>query len=156
MIVQAKVRLYIPCPSCTDGSWRADQLHEGQSTTWTCNSCHREANILRVDYNDFRTTPTGRKETPVVVTLRSDTKPAITVRLNTWKYAHSQKDTKKEYEEHQRFYYDEHTCPTNWIKQVEEISVGKDKDPHGIFEFVSCEDGTLVDSPHCDGMMVQK
>jgi len=156
MIVQAKVRLYIPCPGCTEGSWRVDQLSPGQSTSWTCESCRNECDILRVDANFFKVALNGRKDTPVVVTLRSDTEPAITMRLNAWKYSHSQKDSPEEYKEHQRYFYDEHTCPSNWVKYVEEISVGKDKDPHGIFGFVSVEDGTLVDSKYGGGMVVKK
>lgn len=156
MIVQAKVRLYVPCPGCTEKSHRVDQLIPGQSTTWSCNSCHNQFSIMRVNDTDFRTRLTGVKETPVVVTLQSITKPAITLRLNTTRYAHSQKDTWEDYVEHQRYYYDEHTCPTNWFREVEEIVFQKDKDPHGVFEFVSVESGRLVDSPYGDGMIVEK
>lgn len=157
MIVQAKVWLYVPCPGCTEESHRADQLTLGQSTTWSCDSCHKQFHIMRLNERDFQVELTGVKETPVVVTLRSTTKPAITVRLNTQRYAHSQKDTWEDYVEHQRYFYDEHTCPTNWMRHVEEISVGNDFDPHGIFEFVSVENGRLVDDPYCGPrMLVEK
>jgi hypothetical protein len=156
MIVQAKIKLYISCPSCRDGSWRADQLNVGFVTTWSCQECGNEATIRRISESDFEVTPNGMKDTPVVVTLQSITEPKITVRLNTRKWSHSRNDTPEEYAEHQRFFYNMHTCPTNWIKQVEEITFENDRDPHGVFEFVSVEDGRLVDSPDCSGMIVEK
>lgn len=155
MIVPAKVQLHIPCPKCT-GGWRADQLNIGQETIWTCNHCHWESKIKRVSEFDYRVDPTGRKETPVVVTLQSITEPKIVLKLNTWKYAHSQKDTKEEYESHQQYFYDEHTCPTNWTRDIVEIIFKGDHDPHGVFEFVSVEDGHMVDSPYYSGMVLSK
>lgn len=145
MIVQAKVRLFIPCPSCLKGSWRADQLSIGQVTSWCCDECHTQSQITRTDLNEFETIPTGKKETPVTVTLRSVTTPPITVKLNTWKYAHSQDDSPEDYIEHERYFYNEHTCPTNWTRQIEQIEFEGDRDPHGVFEFVSVEDGHFVD-----------
>lgn len=141
MIVQAKVQLHIPCLSCIDGKWRADQLNIGQGTRWACQSCQMEFNVTRVSDGDFEVEPTGRRNTPVTVTLRSQTVPPITVKLNTWKWAHSQNDAQEEYESHEQYYYDEHTCPTNWVRDIEEIECEGDTDPHGLFEFVSVVDG---------------
>jgi hypothetical protein len=93
----------------------------------------------------FKLTPTGEVETPVTVTLKSRTKPPIILTLNAWKYAHSQKDSKEKYVEHQRYFYDEHTCPTNYLSQVEMISFEGSNDPHGVFEFVSVVDGHFKD-----------
>jgi hypothetical protein len=154
MIVQAKVQLHIPCPSCTEGKWRADQISVGFSTRWACQECHYEADVKRVSENDFEVTPTGRKETPVVVTLQSVTEPKITLKLNTWKYAHSQDESPEDYREHERYFYDEHTCPTNWTREIVEVIFNSNHDPHGVFEFVSVEDGHLVDSPYYSGMVL--
>ena len=38
-------------------------------------------------------------------------------------------------QEHLEYYYEEHTCPTNFIR-VPMIAVDGDTDPHGIFRFV--------------------
>lgn len=38
--------------------------------------------------------------------------------------------------EHEEYYYTEHTCPTNYIKGVEAIVQDGDFDPHGCFEYV--------------------
>lgn len=156
MIVPAKVQLHIPCPKCLEGGWRADQLTIGQETAWTCNHCHYESRIKRVAEFDYRTDVTGRKETPVVVTLQSITEPKIVLKLNTWRYTHSQNDTQEEYASHQQYFYDEHTCPTNWTRDIVQVIFQGDRDPHGVFEFVSVEDGHLVDDEMYYGPMVLK
>lgn len=43
---------------------------------------------------------------------------------------------------HQKYHYNEHTCPTNYIGDVLKVvdPADGDQDPHGIFKFVSqCE-----------------
>lgn len=145
MIVQAKIQLYIPCPCCVDGRWRADQLNIGQSTTWTCENCRSQAKIMRMNEDDFDTTPTGFQETPVTVTLQSRTEPKITLKLNTWKYDCYKNDTKEEYDNALEYLYNVHTCPTNWMRDVEQIEYQGNTDPHGVFEFVSVDDGHFVD-----------
>jgi len=156
MIVQAKIRLYIPCPSCSKGSWRADQISVGFKTNWSCNECQENVDIERVSETDFRTISTGKKNTPVTVTLQSVTEPKIILKLNAWKYAHSQGMTSEDYESHQRYFYDEHTCPTNWTRDIVEIIFKGDHDPHGVFEFVSVIDGHLVDDPYGGAMISEQ
>ena len=36
---------------------------------------------------------------------------------------------------HAQYFYEEHTCPTNWLR-IPMISVAGNHDPHGLFEFV--------------------
>ena len=145
MIVQAKVQYYVPCPGCLEGRHRADQVSIGQSSRWSCEECHTEFTISRLSEFDFETQVTGRKDTPITVTLQSITEPKITLKLNGWKYAHSQKDSEDDFRESERYFYNEHTCPTNWVHQIVQIEFKGDKDPHGVFEFLSVEDGHFED-----------
>jgi hypothetical protein len=145
MVVQAKTQLYVPCPGCIEGSSRADHLVIGFKTTWSCSKCQANFKIERVSEFDFETSLTGWTNTPVTITLQSITEPKITVKVNAWKYSHSQNDTPEEYAEDSRYYYDEHTCPTNWTRDIVQIEFEGDKDPHGVFKFVSAEDGHLDD-----------
>ena len=47
----------------------------------------------------------------------------------------------KEEAEHQdQYYYNEHTCPTNYMQDVEAVIYEKDADPHGVFEWVATID----------------
>lgn len=149
MRVQAKTKLFVSCPSCLEGSTRADHLNIGQlAGPWSCESCREYYTIVRINESDFELTPTGKYQTPITVTLQSDTVPPITLKLNTWKYGHSQNDTPEEFFRHSEYYYNEHTCPTNWTREIKQIIFEGDKDPHGVFKFVSVEDGHLADD--CD------
>ncbi len=45
--------------------------------------------------------------------------------------------------EHERHYYEEHTCPTNVLKDTEDLIFEGDADPHGLFELKKIEEGHL-------------
>jgi hypothetical protein len=149
MILHPEVQLHIECPVCHEGNWRVDHLERGSSGYhWSCDECHNCFDIHRQTGLDFDVVqipgPKG-KEMPVTVTLVSMTFPQIILKLNTWKYGHSQNDTPEEYLEHQRYFYNEHTCPTNWTDQIVSIEFEGDADPHGVFKLLSIEDGHWVD-----------
>lgn len=146
MLVQAKVQLFISCLNCPEGSWRVDQLPISQTATWACGKCRRCANIKRISEDQFQIISVERAmDEPITVTLRSVTEPPITLKLNTWKYFIGQKESQEEYEDNQRYYYNMHTCPINWIHEIKEIECEGDCDPHGIFQFVSVENGHYID-----------
>ena len=42
--------------------------------------------------------------------------------------------------EHDQYFYNEHTCPTNYMGDVEAVIYEKDADPHGVFEWVATID----------------
>lgn len=44
-------------------------------------------------------------------------------------------DPEEESNAHMRYYFDEHTCPTNFMR-VEHVVFNGDADPHGIYHFV--------------------
>ncbi len=46
-------------------------------------------------------------------------------------------------EEHKQFYYEEHSCPVNWLKPTMVYFDG-DTDPHGLIEFVSTVDSSAI------------
>jgi hypothetical protein len=146
--MRAEHREYLTCPTCDVGEWRVDQC-AGHTTfgPWSCSHCQNYFKFVR-NADEFEIVPVEGPEgrnTPVTVTLRSVTVPPITLKLNTWKYGHSQKDTLEDYTEHQRYFYNEHICPTNWVSEIEEIEFEGDHDPHGVFKFVSVEDGHFED-----------
>ena len=45
-------------------------------------------------------------------------------------------ETNEEYQEHLRFFYEEHSCPTNWIGHCVAVIKNGDTDPHGFLEYV--------------------
>lgn len=51
-----------------------------------------------------------------------------------------EKPEKSESLENQQYFYEEHTCPTNWLMKVEEvIDKNGNHDPHGAFKYVGTE-----------------
>jgi hypothetical protein len=50
-------------------------------------------------------------------------------------------------EDRVRYFYEEHTCPTNWLRDVDEVSIGGSDDPHGLWRLVSVYDAEAVPSP---------
>lgn len=135
-------QLFLVCPNCGERKERVDHIAVGRSAgPWACGFCHRYYRFVRTGPETVEVEQLEQRETPVTVTLRSRTVPPITLKLHTWKYGHSQEDSAEEYAEHQRYFYNEHTCPTNFMRNVEKIVFEGDEDPHGVFEFVSVEDG---------------
>lgn len=46
----------------------------------------------------------------------------------------------KEDVSHTRYYYEEHTCPTNYFRDVLEIYLGNERDPHGLAKYLTTFD----------------
>lgn len=49
-------------------------------------------------------------------------------------------DSDEANQEHQRYTFEEHSCPTNWIAECVAIIQNGDADPHGFLEFVRAAD----------------
>jgi hypothetical protein len=50
-----------------------------------------------------------------------------------------------------RYFYEEHSCPTNWIGDTVMISVDGDTDPHGLLKFVrSIPSPVMPDDPNAE------
>jgi hypothetical protein len=138
----AEVQLFLVCPNCKESKSRFDHIRIGESAgPWACDYCHWYYRFVRVNETEIEIELTVRRETPVTVTLRSQTDPPITLKLHTWKYAHSQNDSPEEYAAQSKYFYNEHTCPTNWTREIQQIIFEGNRDPHGVFEFVSVEEG---------------
>jgi hypothetical protein len=140
-VYAAETRLYANCPTCSRFAFRIDHLKIGQSVTWACDKCGTQFDLVRQGDDDVCMEPTGKKNTPLCVTLVSDTVPPIEMKVNTWNYAHSQGYSPEEFFDHEKYFYEEHTCPTNWLREVEQMTCEGDHDPHGLFRFVSVEPG---------------
>lgn len=141
-------KVFVSCPTVgCKGDWRIDHLGSKEwpmkQVTWACKECGLEYKITVPPwyFQPVEIEPTGKRQTMVTVTLTSDTVPPITVKLHTWKYAHSQDDSPEEYFSHEQYFYETHTCPTNWTSEIDQMSIPGDSDPHGLFKLVSIVDG---------------
>jgi hypothetical protein len=85
------------------------------------------------------------KQEKITITLRSKTEPPITLKLNTWRYdgpdINGKEITPESAWQNAQYFYNQHVCPTSYLREVVEISCLEEADPHGVFEFVSMEFG---------------
>jgi hypothetical protein len=49
-------------------------------------------------------------------------------------------DTDEKNQHHQRYFFEEHSCPTNWLKECVMVIKDGDCDPHGFLSFVRAVD----------------
>lgn len=125
----------VECPECKEGSWVIEHLFAAnfndRKCTWSCGKCSARFHFLVKD-GVFTLTPTKQDSSRCLVLLRHnhDKKTLIVVKG----YIHGNDDYITA-AGHKRYYYEEHTCPTNFLG-VMKISREGDQDYHGIFEYV--------------------
>lgn len=125
------------CPACGARTDQAiDHLKAGQSFgPWFCGACgagyvgtamgayttltlHAEREYQTLDLLALQPSPK-----PLYVVLRG---VIVTKALAS---PDEEGDSK-------RFYYEEHSCPTNWLRHPEMVALGGDTDPHGVLRFL--------------------
>jgi hypothetical protein len=103
-------------------------------TVYNCNSCEKTINFM-VD-------PTGEvsieeynvgNTTWDLIMLPPQTEPVFLVVSGR---IYPKKESEISDLLDKSFWYDENTCPTNWIKDIEVVVSERDCDPHGLFQFV--------------------
>lgn len=126
-------RIYVKCPFCGEGKSRVCHLFGQQLPNtfgpWYCDGCGKgytgtinsETDIDLKEYTRDFFAPSLS-----VLKLEPRTEPVYLV-LKDRAY---NGDIDKEY------FFNEHTCPTNFMSQVEKIIDRDDYDPHGVFSFV--------------------
>ena len=144
MIVEVETELSVRCCVCREHKFRIDHLPFDCPVFWTCKFCCSQVAINRLK-DKVEMQPTGKRMSPITVTLRTKTDPPIEFKLHTWKYECSQDESPEEFIEHQIYLYETHTCPTNWTSSIVKIIFKEDEDPHGFAEFVSVEDGHIAE-----------
>ena len=111
--------------------------------SWSCKHCHLQITAGEVWYDadgnpqadvTWGHIPPEERDMPGLIILRStnagEKDPIYAVieveRLN-------EQMSRKELHDDWRYYYDEHTCPTNWTRHIVALVHDQDSDPHGVF-----------------------
>ncbi len=129
----ARTKHHILCPHCSQGEATVDHCEPGFVSRWVCDECGGHYRIERPGKSfQFLLEPLLQK---TLVTLESKGP----VRLIVEGMSHTLKDGKPDPEDHDEFFYNEHTCPTNFMHNVVKVVDPADgnEDPHGIFAYVS-------------------
>jgi len=88
---------------------------------------------------------TGNLAERITVTLATRTVPPVILKLNAWKYSCYASDPPNEFFDHQRYFYEESTCPINSIRCATKVELNDDADPHDLFELRAITSGHLED-----------
>lgn len=139
---------YVACANCGEGISSHAHITTPQSTKWTCDACSSENYIVFGEGGAVTSVSlTGNGSimgAGLMVSTNTQDDP-IFLFIDVPFYAHNMKDGKliidDEFASGQEYYYDSHTCPTNWIQgQVRKIVHRGDDDPHGVFVLIGLWD----------------
>lgn len=127
-------KTFMICPHCgahTNSS--VDRLESGQSFgPWYCDECgggyKGNANGAATEVQKVSS---RFSKTLDLLMLEPHDKPIYFVLTGKCYHANPSDE-----EDEKRYFYEEHSCPTNWIGDTVMISVDGDTDPHGFLKFV--------------------
>lgn len=144
------VKTVLVCPGCdfpteysTDHLWD-EERRVGQSWgPWYCDNCGVGFTGTVLNGNGLNDIEiyTKSRQIPIYVLLKHEPGEAccspIYIVLDTT-LTISEGETFEQAAEGLDYLYEEHTCPTNWMRgDVVKIRYMGDSDPHGVFEFVA-------------------
>lgn len=141
MKVELKTQRYFTCPNGCAHRMTVEHLLDANdggprrsAGPWYCDECGQGWK-LTYDVDSVDVEPAGGKKVDqfVILELPPQTEPV------RFKVRASRVDRELD-ESVDVYFYEEHTCPTNWLRRVEEVSVGEDDDPHGLFKHVRTYD----------------
>lgn len=144
-----KTKLEFQCPCCQKHYFSYQHLVDQKQTErianyrWTCNNCVASVKFS-VDWNnssveivDTNKAPEGKAKALVLLRLLPTKEAQLNepIHIVVKKNNYSHEEDLKKFSDNSTYYYNDHTCPTNYLG-VERIIEGDDDDPHGIFQFV--------------------
>lgn len=140
---------FIICPWCEEQSGcRVDHLYDGSSFAhgfgpWYCAECRKgftgKVNSPGdVDINKYISRET-RTRSMALLKLDGKEGPVFFV-MDHDRYNPTGIETDQENQEHQKFFFESHSCPTNWLRECVAVIDQGDADPHGFLEFVRAVD----------------
>lgn len=150
-VVVLKTKRYFSCPYCGTQDLPVEHLFEMaakpdrkgsiEAGPWACVNCnHRWVMTATVDGNlDVR--PAREEQTRTM---------AVLMRLDTLDHGPLFLVLKSRYigdkngklAEHADYHFHSHTCPTNYLRDIERIAIPGDSDPHGLFRLVASREWT--------------
>ena len=137
-------REFIKCPHCGIGEDSVGHIQSGQSFgPWFCDACGGSYTGQRGPDGRLQVELYGDRKiaTVDVLVLRPQAQPVYFV-VEGARYVGG-KPPSFGIEESKRFYYEEHSCPTNWLRPIM-VYHEQDDDPHGLIEFVRSVDADTL------------
>lgn len=140
-ITPAKFEKVFVCPDCKL-TWHSSYSHVKPGETWGpwyCRHCGCGVRgKVTEEGTDIEVVDDKKTKTLVLLRLDEDVTPPIHLLIEGFVHCPRGVDPKdyiesEEYISHMRYYYNEGTCPWNYLRLP--IRQGEDTDPHGIFTY---------------------
>jgi hypothetical protein len=137
------------CPWCEkETGSRVDHLYDDtlprSAGPWYCNACGQPFNVLVKAPSDVEITKAEghvRSFSRAMSLLKFDGKEGAVFFVMDHNHYHSgEPETDDEFQSHTRFFFEEHSCPTNWLDECVAVIADGDSDPHGFLSFVRAVD----------------
>lgn len=132
--ITSKTRHYISCPSCKEQESEISHLlqMDGQTHSfgpWYCESCGEAYRGHTINGEVWTEKVAGQRQDKSIVFLKHGNVLLAVEGV----YFDGKIDS-----ENQQYYYEEHTCPVNFLSSVIEVYDIKNmrKDAHGLFEYI--------------------
>ena len=134
-------KTFVHCPNCGAVAGQVDHLFavgREVKTRWGCETCGVDYDLVVDGPDRIEVAISHERGVSVpclhVLVLRPRLHPVFVV-ISARDY--NRKDTPFE---GAKYFYNEHTCPTNWTADIEMLVADGDGDPHGLFEYVESVD----------------
>ncbi len=126
---------YFLCVACAQHEFAFEHLHENYQTWWYCDDCGASNKVTTKNGElDVEIEP-GRRKEKLLVTLELPPQLAP-IRLEVRGMKLHGEGLRGE-DEDEAYFYEEHTCPSNSLRAVQEVFAGDQEDPHGLLKYVS-------------------
>jgi hypothetical protein len=140
-------RDYIACPACGEGEHRVDHLYDMQMPSkfgpWYCDKCGAAFAGEVMGSGNVKVWPSESCDrfTRSMALLKFDGKDGtVFFVLDHGRYHAPGTESDEENQRHQRYFFEEHSCPTNWLRKCVAVIKNGDCDPHGFLDFVRAAD----------------
>lgn len=149
---ETKTKRFFLCPHCHGGMFEIEHLFEvnpmgGPTWCWGCKKCGLDVEF-KLEQGQVLARPRHDRPRHVekLVLLKMD-------EIHLVVHHSTSEDTT---EEQERYYFDQHTCPTNYFRDTVAILLPPhDADPHGLFQYIASAPRTIKDEPNesCQGWL---
>ena len=145
---EIKTQRYFTCPCGAPHRHVVEHLITQDRTVragpWYCHGCGVGWAVVVDGEGEVEIIDTGKRIRDVVITLRLPPQQRdVLFRVDGFEF-YTPGDAPGNTiawmpDDWHAYFYNEHTCPSNIMRAVQDVIVGEDTDPHGLFEYVSVD-----------------
>lgn len=142
-MTEIKTKRFFACPNGCKQDFPVEHLLMGEcgpsgtAGPWGCDDCGDSWNVAYTSdsISVTRAKAVRRIKHHVILELPPQTSPVRFRLTTTYDPRHNTDDNTK-------FFYESHSCPTNWLRDIDVVEFEGDRDPHGLIKFVCQFDAT--------------